>query len=77
LPQAQIDYDDAIDKHKILLWSVITYDPISDFHWIQASIRWEMKIDWNSSCRKLMTNRHEEANSTHMPILPIIERIIT
>ncbi len=67
LPQAQIDYDDAIDKHKILLWSVVTMLwPNSNFHWIQASIRWETKIDWNSSSRKLMTNRHEEAaNSTH------------
>jgi hypothetical protein len=32
LPQAQIDYDDAIDKHKILLWSVtMYYDPILTF----------------------------------------------
>ncbi len=31
--QAQIDYDDASDKHKLLLWSVTMYDddPILTF----------------------------------------------
>ncbi len=67
LPQAQIDYDDAIDKHKILLWrSVTMYDPILTFTGYKQAFDERPKlseIPVPESLWQIIMN--EEANFTH------------